>query len=95
MGGTAVHEQEDMLEWERGHPFIKLSGAKAKMTVTDYGFRCAVANVVMTEGRHFCEFTLVEGDEFKIGVVRPNYGEAPHEKTTHMKDPHLDPEHCA
>ena len=49
----------------------------------------------MNEGRHFCEFTVVEGDDLKIGVVRPDYGAAANEKTSHMKDPHLEREHCA
>lgn len=94
MAGTDVVEQVEKVEWARGHPAIKLRGGKAQMTVNDYAHRCAIADLVMKEGQHFCEFTLVEGDDFKIGVVRPDYGEAANEKTSHMKDPHLEVEHC-
>lgn len=88
-------EHVQHVQWGRAHPAIKISGAKAKMSVNDYAYRCAVADVVMQDGQHFCEFRLVDGDDFKIGVVRAGWGEASNEKTSHMKDPHLEREHCA
>eukprot|EP01043_Picozoa_sp_COSAG02_P053344 COSAG02_NODE_5873_length_3972_cov_20.899045_7_plen_113_part_00 len=94
MAGTEV-EQVEPVEWARAHPAIKVRGGKAKMTENDYGHRCAVTDGVMMEGRHFCEFTVVQGNDFKIGVVRPDYGAVANEKTSHMKDPHLEREHCA
>ena len=94
-GGTAVVEHVQDVQWGRAHPAIKIRGAKAKMSTSDYAYRCAVADVVMHDGQHFCEFRLVEGDDFKIGVVRPEWGAATNEKTSHMKDPHLEHEHCA
>ena len=95
MGGTKVVEVVDTIAWSRAHPAINISGAKAKMTQNDYAYRCALADGVMKDGRHFCEFTVVCGDDFKIGVVRPDYGAASNEKTSHMKDAHLEREHCA
>lgn len=92
MGGTDVVEQVEQVDWKRAHPTIKLSGAKAKMTVNDYAYRCAIADVEMSSGQHFCEYKVVEGTTLKVGVVRPKYGDDP--KMPHMKDPHLETEHC-
>eukprot|EP01043_Picozoa_sp_COSAG02_P022578 COSAG02_NODE_1178_length_14042_cov_11.526674_7_plen_100_part_00 len=95
MGGTEVVEVVEPVAWSRSHPAIKMSGAKAKMTVNDYAFRCALADGVMKDGQHFCEFTVMGGEDFKIGVARPSYGAASNDKTSHMKDAHLESEHCA
>jgi len=92
--GTEV-EQVDIVEWSRAHPAIKMRGAKIKMTTNDYAFRCAVGDLSMADGQHFCEFTVVDGYTLKLGVVRSGYGELTNGKSAHMKDPHLEPEHCA
>jgi hypothetical protein len=92
--GTEV-EQVDIVEWSRAHPAIKIRGAKIKMTTNDYAFRCAVGDLSMADGQHFCEFTVVDGYTLKLGVVRSGYGELTNGKSAHMKDPHLEPEHCA
>ena len=51
-GGTAVVEHVQDVQWGRAHPAIKIRGAKAKMSTSDYAYRCAVADVVMHDGQH-------------------------------------------
>ena len=61
------------LAFGRAHGDIMLSenGAVATNSVT--GNRSAASTVVMRSGRHYAQFTVVEGDFLFFGVIRPGF----------------------
>ena len=62
----------------RAHGSITLAenGAVATKGEGGGGFRSAASMVVMRSGRHFAQFTVVEGNYMYFGVIRPGWGVA-------------------
>ena len=57
-----------------------------------YHYRCAASAVVMRSGRHYAEFTLVDGQEHPdnhLGVVRPDW-----DATLQQYEAHRQRDHC-
>ena len=63
------------LAFGRAHADITLSesGAVATKSGDDDSYRTAASNAVMRSGRHFAQFTLVEGVDLYFGVIRPGW----------------------
>ena len=59
----------------RAHPTIKLTAAAGGSQVTGgSGYRTAASSVVMSEGRHYAQFTVARaGKSMFFGVVRPEW----------------------
>jgi hypothetical protein len=72
-----MHEVEALrvpLAFGRAHAEVTLSENGALATsCADDDFRTAASGVVMRSGRHFVQFTVVEGDWMYLGVVRPGW----------------------
>ena len=62
------------LAFGRAHADFTLSegGAVATMSGED-SFQPASSKVVMRSGRHFAQFTVMEGDMMNLGVIRPDW----------------------
>ena len=62
------------LAFGRSHGEVTLSENGAVAT-NDYraGYRTAASTVVMRSGRHYAQFTVVEGDFLFFGVIRPGF----------------------
>ena len=89
-----LHEVELLrlpLLFGRAHAdFITLSegGPGAVATKRDgYSFRGAASKVVPRSGRHFVQFTVLEGDYMMFGVVRPGW-DAEGGANAHREDGH-------
>ena len=70
-----MHEMELLrvpLAFGRTHADITLSEGRAVATSTYNTWRAAASKVVMRSGRHFAQFTLVEGLDIGFGVARPD-----------------------
>ena len=63
------------LVFGRAHGAITLSenGAVATMGAQDGLFRSAASTVVMWSGRHFAQFTVMEGIDLMFGVIRSGW----------------------
>ena len=69
-GKTAV---QSSIEFSRTHERIEISEGGAKVTKVGGGKdRVAAVETVMTEGRHFVEFTKESGDVL-VGLIRPEF----------------------
>ena len=73
-----MHEVELLrlpLLFGRSHADVTLSegGAVATRGVVAGATRAATSIVVMRSGRHFVQFTVVEGDEILFGVIRADW----------------------
>ena len=73
-----MHEVEALrlpLWFGRAHASVTLSegGAVATRSAYDGYYWTAVSMVVMLSGRHFAQFTLVQGEYLMFGVVRPGW----------------------
>ena len=64
------------LAFGRAHAAITLSesGALATKSLDDYHYRTTASKVVMRSGRHFAQFTVMEGGYLFFGVIRPGWG---------------------
>ena len=64
-----------LLVFGRAHANITLSegGAVAAKSEDSPGHRAAASNVVMRAGRHFAQFTVVNGDKMFFGVIRQGW----------------------
>lgn len=83
-----------LLTFARAHSDIHLraGGAEATKVSTNPAdqltWRAAAAAVVMHSGKHFAEFTVVEGWDLFFGLVRPTWD------VEGGKNPQDEPEHC-
>ena len=73
-----MHEVELLrvpLGFGRAHVDVTLSAGEAVATRgAGVGWRTAASKVVMRSGRHFAQFTLLEGDGDRVfGVIRPGW----------------------
>ena len=61
------------LAFGRAHADITLSenGTVAEKRVSDSYWRTAASKVVMWSGRHFAQFTVLEGQIMFFGAIRP------------------------
>ena len=49
------------------------NGAVATKNANDFNFRVAASQVAMRSGRHFAQFTVLNGDDMFFGVIRPGW----------------------
>ena len=73
-----MHELEVLrqpLTFDRAHAAVTLfeNGAVATRYVQDGSFQMVASKMVMRSGRHFVQFTLVEGKLLLFGVIRPGW----------------------
>ena len=63
------------LSFGRAHADVTLSedGNLATKSVYTGGYRTAASTAVMRSGRHFAQFTVVQGDHTMFGVIRPGW----------------------
>ena len=45
----------------------------ATKNANDFNFRVAASQVAMRSGRHFAQFTVLNGDDMFFGVIRPGW----------------------
>ena len=71
-----MHEVEVLqlpLAFGRAHAEITLSENGAVATKSRGGWRTAASRVAMRSGRHYAQFTVLDGRQVSFGVIRPGW----------------------